>query len=57
MTNGDRIRSMTDEELADIWVWRLGCKYCPLEAKCLPGTDINQCRKSIMHWLKKGDNE
>ena len=52
MTNGDKIRQMSDEELADIWVWRLRCGYCPLETKCLPGTDINQCRKSIMHWLK-----
>ena len=48
-TNGDRIRSMSDEELADFLYKYLDCTDCPIE--CDPGKDI--CLYKIMGWLKK----
>lgn len=54
-TNGDRIRSMTDEELSEyLWNRDVGilnefkrtfgitCKY-----------DSNKCKEDIYHWLKQ----
>ena len=50
-TNADRIRSMSDEELADK-MSGFGCCVCPL---CFPlcnevGTS---CKDAILKWLKK----
>ena len=42
ITNADRIRSMTDEELADII-------QCPMSANCDP--DI-PCRVCVLRWLR-----
>ena len=48
-TNGDRIRAMSDEELAD-WVTLMVCKYrscgnCPMSDWCTPG-------RGIADWIK-----
>ena len=48
-TNANRIRSMSDEELADFLYKYLDCTDCPIE--CNPGKDI--CLYKIMEWLKK----
>lgn len=53
ISNADRIRSMSDEELVQ-WV---GLDSCPKDAECtLP---VN-CEKCWLHWLKQpakdGDN-
>lgn len=48
-TNADRIRSMSDKELADFLYKYLDCTDCPIE--CDPGKDI--CLYKIMGWLKK----
>ena len=49
-TNADRIRSMTDEELAE-WVTLMVCKYrscgnCPMADWCTPGNGIAEWLKS-----------
>ena len=44
MSNGDRVRSMSDEELAE---WNNFCPY-PTDECTLKG-----CTKCILEWLKK----
>lgn len=49
VTNADRIRAMSDEELAE-WVTLMVCKYrscgnCPMSDWCSPG-------RGIAEWLK-----
>jgi len=50
MTWGDRIRNMTDEELAEFF--EIGCPpgYDPCGA-CVPAGDA--CRECWLDWLKK----
>lgn len=45
MTNGDKVREMTDEELADICDG-LGCPPNPREACC------NDCKRCWSNWFK-----
>ena len=62
MTNADRIRAMTDEELAE-WGATLPC--CPpgpdLAELCFPQNvceNIHQMRKCWLDWLKQeADND
>ena len=49
LTNADRIRAMTDEELADI------LKCVPDYTDCPPGAD--DCRKCILDWLRQEAEE
>lgn len=54
MTNGDRIRSMTDEELAE----NLMKAYdCPKGKDCveqMPGEDgFHQCKRCWVEWLRQ----
>ena len=51
MTNGDRIRNMTDEELAEyiIVVWDKD-DYCDTAPEKCKGRTCQQCR---LEWLKK----
>ena len=52
MTNGERIRSMTDEELAEFLDKILSdCDYCPMWAICHE-TAFSNCRKICAQWLK-----
>ena len=46
MTNADRIRAMSDEELAD----RLDCPYCMEPDLCNSEQHCNDC---ILEWLKE----
>lgn len=39
MTNGERIRSMTDEELAEFLNEVSSCNYCPINKLCI---ELNQ---------------
>lgn len=56
-TNGDRIRAMTDEELAELFTsfYYDGPKfYCPAvadvgEGKCAA---VNDCHECFLNWLK-----
>lgn len=56
MTNADRIRQMTDEELAKMIETFDTCAHC-VEY----GVDVcsfpNGCRKSILAWLKQEVSE
>ncbi len=50
MTNADRIRAMTDEELC-------GAIFCNVECSCCPASEIckeekGACTERIMKWLK-----
>lgn len=48
-TNADRIRSMTDEELAELFWIRADCKLCPnKETHC-----SDDCRKHWLDWLRQ----
>lgn len=50
-TNADRIRSMTDEELAELWWERVDCGECPVHKECkLTGQD---CKRLAIDWLKQ----
>ena len=54
MTNADRIRSMTDEELADI-LFDSCTEYMGLDECKYPDCNINEqkkvCRKCVLEWL------
>lgn len=48
-TNGDRIRSMTDEELADFFAKKEGCTVCSAH----PAFCKVDCAPNILKWLKQ----
>ena len=49
-TNADRIRSMTDEELADM-LWKTGRNY---RAVCAdPVVDYNEHRDHLIEWIQQ----
>lgn len=54
-TNGDKIRRMTDEELAE-WIlekddnWENICKQCKTDTYCEDDID---CKIAILNWLQK----
>lgn len=54
-TNADRIRSMTDEELADT-IFESCTEYMGLDECKYPDCNINEqkkvCRKCVLEWLK-----
>lgn len=51
-TNADKIRSMSDEELAKFLVGGTGCvcKLCPLEGPYCEGV---MCEETTLKWLKQ----
>lgn len=49
MTNADRIRAMSDEELAKLVGKYVYCGLCPLQHSCIDG----ECNKVVMEWLKQ----
>ena len=60
MTNGDRIRAMTDEELAALIEETSCCgKHCPAKEHC-DSTETIGCFQTVLEWLRKpveGDAE
>ena len=48
-TNADRIRAMSDEELAELVGKYVYCGLCPLQHRCVAG----ECSKVVMEWLKQ----
>lgn len=50
-TNADRIRSMTDEELAEAWWKWIDCGECPARPDC--SMLYKDCVKYALEWLKK----
>lgn len=57
MTNGDRIREMSDIDLAREFAIYFGCGGCPAkEQGC--GCSFRTCRDAFKKWLKKkGERE
>ena len=55
ITNADRIRSMTDDELADLWWERVDCGECPVHRDCrMTGQD---CKELALGWLQEEAKE
>ena len=50
MTNGDRIRQSTDEELAERMALEMDCNICPLQSD--KGCD-GDCELGALMWLKQ----
>lgn len=54
-TNGDRIRNMTDEELADLLL-SIQCSVCVFQGYCDDDETPNHskiCKNKILEWLKQ----
>lgn len=49
-TNADRIREMSDEELATWLGVNLDCMVCPVGISCMEG---NRCDQMLLEWLKR----
>lgn len=51
ITKADRIRAMSDEELANMWFSYLDCGECPMHRECnmLP----QDCLRLALKWLKQ----
>lgn len=55
ITNADRIRSMSDDELAQLWWERVDCGECPVHRDCkMTGQD---CKKLALGWLQEEAKE
>lgn len=53
MTNYDKIRSMSEEELAEL-LDNSQCAHCAYEEGC---DDNAECSRGILEWLRKGVDE
>lgn len=52
MTNGDKVRNMTDEELAELLEFRLCCIE-EIDFECPFRIVTNcDCKKAFLYWLK-----
>lgn len=49
-TNGDKIRAMTDEELAEKASRSITCLWCPVGYCC--GCEPDECTKELLAWLR-----
>lgn len=51
-SNADKIRAMTDEELA-IWISSITwCEYCPIREHCDEAIQTRFCKEILLEWLK-----
>lgn len=48
-TNADRIRSMTDEELAELFWIRADCELCPNRKQYCS----DDCKRAWLSWMKE----
>ena len=57
LTNADRIRAMTDEEMAELFARVTDCGECPHDR--WPGCSVNEesCVKRWLEWLRQGVGE
>lgn len=55
MTNGEKIRAMSDEEMAiEISKFNCGfCEYCPADDLCKGDEGVTSCKDALMRWLKE----
>lgn len=57
MTNGDRIRSMDDKEIARMIADHTICSSdCPCYKNCKASNGY-ECKRKIEHWLKQEEGE
>ena len=54
MTNGDKIRQMTDEEIAEVLSGQCSCCEYQYD-NC--GTDFCLCEQGVLEWLKQEVSE
>jgi hypothetical protein len=54
MTNADKIRGMTDEQLAKFLVEVIDCWYCPTYQEC---TNVKSCDNALLAWLQMEHKE
>ena len=53
-TNADRIRSMSDEELAEqLGLMTTICEFCAKQKNCEDTQDYNCCMEGIFKWLQQ----
>lgn len=52
VTNADRIRAMTDEELADLFA-NYECGYCRIHDFCVAQENGRNCEASWLDWLRQ----
>lgn len=52
MTNGEDIRQMDDQQLADFLEEYVGCERCPIEVRCKLLKDMC-CEEVFYSWLKE----
>ena len=50
-TNADRIRSMTNEELANMWCAYVDCGECPNRIEC--SMTYQDCLRFALEWLEQ----
>ena len=50
-SNADRIRAMTDEELANMWCTYVDCGECPKRIGC--SMNYQDCLRLALEWLKQ----
>ena len=53
ITNADRIRSMSDEELSEFINALTVCDCCSYDGICSEYNNIPKCRKGVLEWLQK----
>ena len=53
MTNADKIRQMTDEELVEMYDKLIqDCEYCPLYHSCVTESGLT-CKEKYLRWLQQ----
>lgn len=52
LTNADRIRAMSDEELAEWMAINTDCFYCKIKNKNICSLDEGTCTEEWRFWLK-----
>jgi len=55
-TNGDHIRAMSDEELAELHDG-INCRGCRARPICVGYHSSGQCKETTMRWLKQPAGE
>ena len=55
-TNADRIRAMTDEEMAEFMSNKVDCQYCNVKTEWCSESEI-ACRRGWLDWLKQEAEE
>ena len=58
-TNGDKIRMMTDEEIAEQVHYKIGTDFCCLcpASKICHSRKLLSCEDAFLEWLKEGASE